>query len=112
MRIQLKQDEIVAALRQFITLQGINLVGKSLDISFTAGRKDSGLSADVTIEDIELPDLTEESVAAKPALTVVPSAAVSTTTPVGGFAVLSAHTLAVDASAPVVAEVPAKSLFS
>lgn len=52
MQIHLKQLEIEAALRQFISQQGINLVGKTVEIAFTSGRKDNGLSAEVTIEDI------------------------------------------------------------
>lgn len=51
MQIHLKQLEIEAALRQFISLQGINLTGKVVEIAFTSGRKDNGLSAEVTIED-------------------------------------------------------------
>lgn len=51
MQIQFKQTEIIAALKGYIVSQGINLNGKSVDISFTAGRKEGGLIADVTIED-------------------------------------------------------------
>lgn len=51
MQIHLKQLEIEAALRQFISQQGINLTGKVVEIAFTSGRKDNGLSAEVTIED-------------------------------------------------------------
>lgn len=51
MQIQLKQVEIVEALKQFISQKGINLVGKTFGISFTAGRKEGGLSADISIED-------------------------------------------------------------
>lgn len=51
MQIHLKQLEIEAALRQFISQQGINLTGKVVEIAFTSGRKDNGLSAEITIED-------------------------------------------------------------
>ena len=54
MQIHLKQLEIEAALRQFISQQGISLVGKTVGIAFTSGRKDNGLSAEVTIEDVAL----------------------------------------------------------
>jgi hypothetical protein len=53
MQIQLKQREIAAALKMFIQSQGINLTGKSVEIEFTSGRKDNGLSAELTIEDSE-----------------------------------------------------------
>ena len=52
MQIQLKQSEIIQALKLYITTQGINLNGKSVEVSFTAGRKDTGLSADVDIQDM------------------------------------------------------------
>lgn len=52
MQIQLKQTEIVAALKQYITKQGINLTNKEVAITFTAGRKEGGLFADLIIEDI------------------------------------------------------------
>lgn len=52
MDIQLKQKEITEALKQFIVSQGISLTGKSVSISFTAGRKESGITAEISIEDI------------------------------------------------------------
>ena len=51
MQIQLKQTEIIAAISGYIAAQGISLVNKRVDIAFTAGRKESGLTADVTIEE-------------------------------------------------------------
>lgn len=58
MQISLKQVEIVAALKAYVASQGFNLVGKQVDITFTAGRKEGGLTADVSIEDgPSLPDL-------------------------------------------------------
>lgn len=74
MQIQLKQTEIIAALKQYITGQGINLTGKDVSISFTAGRKESGITADLVIEDTSIPgfdDAPEDST--KPVLVVVPS---------------------------------------
>lgn len=51
MLIQLKESEIKVALQDYIVAQGINLAGKTVDISFTAGRKESGISADLDILD-------------------------------------------------------------
>lgn len=51
MQIHLKQREIEAALRMFVSQQGISLVGKTVEVVFTSGRKDNGLSAELTIED-------------------------------------------------------------
>ena len=51
MQIQLKQSEIISAIKQYVGAQGINLSGKTVDISFTAGRKEGGLTADVVIEE-------------------------------------------------------------
>jgi hypothetical protein len=55
MQINLKQSEITDALRQYVTQQGINLTGKTVDIAFTAGRKEGGLSAEITIDDQDIP---------------------------------------------------------
>lgn len=75
MQIQLKQTEIIAALKQYISGQGISLSGKSVDISFTAGRKEAGITADISIEDAGVipgfEDAQDETV--KPVLTVVPT---------------------------------------
>ena len=54
MIVNLKQHEIEAALRQYIAQQGININSKSVTISFTAGRKETGISAELDIEDMEL----------------------------------------------------------
>lgn len=51
MQIQLKQAEIIAAIKGYISSQGINLTGKDVTIAFTAGRKESGLTADISIEE-------------------------------------------------------------
>lgn len=78
MQIQLKQVEIVDALKQYVTRQGFDLAGKTVIIGFTAGRKESGLSADISIEDVQIPgtDGAEEELAvAKLALIVVPTKA-------------------------------------
>ena len=53
MQIQLKQSEIIQALKLYISTQGINLNGKTVEVAFTAGRKETGLSADIDIQDIE-----------------------------------------------------------
>lgn len=57
MQIQLKQVEIIAALRQYVEAKGISLAGKTVDIAFTAGRKEGGLTADISIEDHDIPGL-------------------------------------------------------
>jgi hypothetical protein len=79
MQINLKQVEIQAALKQYITTQGINLAGKEVEITFTAGRKEGGLTADISIEDSAIPfgddDTAAPAVASAPALTVVATAA-------------------------------------
>lgn len=51
MQIILKQESIEQALKQFIASQGINLTNKIVTVDFTAGRKGSGLSAELNIED-------------------------------------------------------------
>lgn len=81
MQIQLKQSEIVDALKQYISKQGFNLAGKSVGVAFTAGRGTSGLSADIEIDELpEIPGLDECDEAngiLRPTLSVVPTAAPS-----------------------------------
>lgn len=55
MQVQLKQSEIEAALKGYIAQQGINLTNKSITCTFTAGRKDSGISVELEIEDQPIP---------------------------------------------------------
>lgn len=64
MIINLKQDEIDAALRLYIVSQGINLAGKTVTIAFTAGRAGRGLSAELDIEDAAIPGYTDGTVLA------------------------------------------------
>lgn len=59
MQIQLKQGEITAALKAYIQSQGFNLEGKEIEIQYTAGRKESGLYADIFIN--EVPPIIEEA---------------------------------------------------
>ena len=58
MIINLKQTEIEQALRAYVVAQGISLVGKDLSIAFTAGRRESGISAEISIDDVEIPGYT------------------------------------------------------
>ena len=85
MQIQLKQAEIVEALKQFISKQGISLSGKDVSIAFTAGRKEAGITADLVIEDADIPGFSESDEVepqAQAKLTVVPSVAGIDTVPV------------------------------
>lgn len=109
MQIQLKQVEIITALKNYITLQGINLVDKTVDISFTAGRKDTGLSADITIEDTNapLPNLAPDAETTKPVLALIQGSAVAAiATPETDTA------LAEPVAMAAAMEAPAKSLFN
>lgn len=49
MLIQLRQSEIEAALKMYVVSQGFSLNNKTVDISFTSGRKD--ISADLKINE-------------------------------------------------------------
>ena len=66
MQITFKQAEVITALKQYITNQGISLVGKTVDIAFTAGRKEAGLSADIFIEDSDLPEFVSSETKEEP----------------------------------------------
>ena len=52
MQITLKQSEIEIAVTDFISKMGINLTGKAVEVSFTAGRKEDGLSASLDITEV------------------------------------------------------------
>lgn len=52
MQIILKQKDIEQALTLYLRDQGINLTNKSLSVSWTAGRKESGITAEIDIEEI------------------------------------------------------------
>lgn len=49
MNITLKQSQIEHALRMYVASEGINLVNRSFDVHFTAGRRGTGLSAEIEI---------------------------------------------------------------
>lgn len=53
MRIQLKQHEIEAALKGYISQQGIAVDGKAVVMAFKSGRKSNGLSVVVLIDESE-----------------------------------------------------------
>ena len=73
MQIQLNQSEIVTALKDYVTKQGISLQGRSVEIVFTSGRKENGISADLCISDDadDFPVFTSEEVQVSTLGTVV-----------------------------------------
>lgn len=83
MKIELKQAEIVAALAQYISSKGISLTGKDMTVTFTAGRKQSGISAELTIDEDGIPDFDtlDIPVAAVPAVEVITDSPVEVSPP-------------------------------
>lgn len=78
MKIQIRQPEIQAALKDYIAKQGINLQGKDFTVEFTSGRKGTGLIADIDISEstasfevVSIPVVSETEVQATPSLTEV-----------------------------------------
>lgn len=67
MQIQIKQPEIVEAIKQYISGEGINLKGKTMTVKFVAGRKGSGISADVKVDDGSVPGYDDTAPEAAPA---------------------------------------------
>ena len=55
MNINLKESDIITALKQYVTNQGIDLTGRDVKISFTAGRKQNGVTAALAIDEHEDP---------------------------------------------------------
>jgi hypothetical protein len=71
LKIQIKQPEIMAGIKLYLASQGIDLAGKAVLIEFTAGRKESGLYADIDISNYTpIPGFDD----VRPTLTVVPTA--------------------------------------
>ena len=104
MQVTLKQSEIEIALKNYIQAMGINLAGKSIDVTFTAGRKEAGISAELDINETGQPQIAY--------VTPAPIVAGSDTThelrPAQEFRP-SLVSRAVTDNAPVLAEVPTTS---
>lgn len=62
MQIIIKQSEIEVAVKNYIAELGINLTGKDVEVSFTAGRKEDGLSASLDIVDATMGTTTSTAV--------------------------------------------------
>ena len=81
MQVNLKQPEIEVALKNYIAQQGISLYGKAVSVTFTAGRKESGISAEITIDDLDIPgfgdeeDVTQAPVQEAKVMTLAPAIA-------------------------------------
>lgn len=71
MQIQIKQKEITDAVTDYIQRQGFNLEGKKVTVSFTAGRKEGGIYADIYINEDAPADEESHAVPVKPKATVV-----------------------------------------
>lgn len=56
MEVTLKQRDIEAALKLYLIKEGIQIAGKSVDMSFVSGRKNTGLSVSISITDSGIPD--------------------------------------------------------
>ena len=113
MIINLKQTEIELALRAYVVAQGISLHGKDLSISFTAGRRESGISAEISIDDVEIPGYTntvaeEVEVTKAPVISLTPT--VTAVTPVEEAQPVPQEEAQEDA-APVAEAKPTVSLF-
>ena len=70
MTITLNQAAIEAALIAYVAQMGVAIAGKATEVSMTAGRKDNGYSADVTIISDSAPQVTS---VVKPVQVIVPS---------------------------------------
>lgn len=57
MKIQLQQADIIAALKMYVASRGIGLANSTVEITFTAKRKEGGLTADVDIQEALTPSV-------------------------------------------------------
>lgn len=55
MKINLDQKDIVNALKQYVSSQGMPTSGKHVDVSFKAGRKGAGISCEINVSDEPIP---------------------------------------------------------
>ena len=104
MQVTLKQSEIEVALKNYIQAMGINLAGKSIDVAFTAGRKEAGISAELDINETGQPQIAYVT----PAPIVAGSVTTHELRPAQEFRP-SLVSRAVTDNAPVLAEVSATS---
>lgn len=131
MQINLKQSEIEVALKNYVSQQGISLYARDVSITFTAGRKESGISAEITIEDSDIPGFsdsvlmepvipahllkTESSVVqlVQPTVVAIDNAVEGADTSVVAVVEVAPVTVAEEIATEAVVEVPAKpvSLF-
>ena len=109
MQIKIKQSEIIAAITGYITSQGISLAGKKVEVDFTAGRGDAGLSADITIEDPVAEAAAQPNKPVMVAAPVVATAVAVSEEKVGGIPEAAEAAAEAVPAAPVVA---GKSLFA
>jgi len=73
MLIQLRQNEIEEALHEYISKTvGINLTGKTIEYTFTAGRGNAGTTVDLNI--VNTPVLQEECKGPEPRLVIAATA--------------------------------------
>lgn len=113
MQIQLKQTEIISAIKRYITLQGIDLAGKDVTVAFIVGRKDNGITAEIEIEENTLPDFLTEDIADDDTATpVLKSAVLSVVTSVPVVLNSSAEPAETQGEAQTNESVKTTSLFS
>ena len=106
MQVTLKQSEIEVALKNYIQAMGINLAGKSIDVAFTAGRKEAGISAELDINETGQPQVFLHREAQEPEITGIANS--KELRPAQEFRP-SLVSRAVADNAPVLAEVPTTS---
>lgn len=120
MKINLRQADIEQALKMYLTSQGIVLQDRTFEVTFRAGRKGSGLSADVNIGTAEVKLLSEPEEApavaeAKPVEATVTPAPVFTPeaeTPIAAPVVLTPTYVAPAIEVPTVTPPNPLSMFS
>lgn len=73
MQVNLKQKDIEEALKQYLTREGIQTTGKTVNMAFKNSRKTTGVSVSVEILDNDIPNFED----VKPKLAVVPTPVVA-----------------------------------
>jgi hypothetical protein len=88
MQIQIKENELLQAIKLYLASMGLNVAGKKVDAVFSMTRKPAGITADVQITEVFIPGFSDT--AAEAVAEVVrqePVLVVDNAIPVGGTSV-------------------------
>ena len=87
MQIQIKENELLQAIKLYLASMGLNVAGKKVDAVFSMTRKPAGITADVQITEVFIPGFSDTAAEAAEAVRQEPVLVVDNAIPVGGTSV-------------------------